>query len=70
MPAHGYVKRTYNGPHSWENNEAAPFSDVPDMSRGELRLAAEVALAELCAIAVPTWARERAVNALATIARG
>jgi hypothetical protein len=62
------VRRTYTGPRPWEQPTAAPFSEVADCTRGELRLAAEVALAELHAIHVPTFAHERAVATLKAVA--
>jgi hypothetical protein len=41
----------------------------PDISRGEQRLAAEVALAELRGCITPTYAHERAVHILNVLAR-
>jgi hypothetical protein len=41
----------------------------PDISRGEQRLAAEVALAELRGCITPTYAHERAVQILNVLAR-
>jgi hypothetical protein len=41
----------------------------PDISRGEQRLAAEVALAELRGCITPTYAHERAVAILNVLAR-
>ena len=70
MPAAGYIKRTFTGPRPWENPDAAPFSEFPDCSRGEMRLAAEVALAELVGRHVSTCAHERAVGILQVMARG
>jgi hypothetical protein len=43
---------------------------TPDLSRGEQRLAAEVALAEMHAQLIPTWVHERAVEMLAVMAKG
>lgn len=68
MPAAGWIKRTFTGPRPWENTDAEPFSDVADCTRGELRLAAEVALAELSGGQVPTFAHERAVATLEAVA--
>jgi len=56
------------GPRPWEITDAVPFSDVADVSRGELRLAAEVAVSELRAELVPTWVHERAFDTLNRIA--
>jgi hypothetical protein len=64
MPAAGWTKRTYTGPRPWEIIEAQPFGEVADRSRGQLRLAAEVAVAELRGQAVPTWVHERAFETL------
>jgi hypothetical protein len=47
MPAAGYTKHTFTGRPPWENPEAVPFNDVPDLSRGEIRFAAEVLRAAL-----------------------
>ena len=69
MPAAGCTKRTYTGPRSWEIPDAAPFSEIIDCRRGELRLAAEVAIAELTANHVPTFAHERAFEILKQVAR-
>lgn len=69
MPATGYIKRTYTGPRPWEITDAAPFSEIADCSRGELRLTAEVALAELRGCITPTFAHERAVAVLSVLAR-
>jgi hypothetical protein len=63
------VRRTYTGPRKWENPEVAPFSEVADCSRGDIRLAAEVALAELRGMHVPSFANERALETLRTLAR-
>ena len=43
---------------------------TPDLTRGEQRLAAEVALAELRGCHVSTCAHERAVDILQVMARG
>jgi hypothetical protein len=43
---------------------------TPDLNRGEERLAAEVALAELRYEAIPGFALERAVRTLTVMARG
>lgn len=43
---------------------------TPDLSRGEQRLAAEVAVAELTGHDVPSFAHERAFEALVVMAKG
>jgi hypothetical protein len=43
---------------------------TPDLNRGEMRLAAEVALAEMAADAVPAAALQRAVETLTVLAKG
>lgn len=45
-----------------------PEPDAPQPCRGELRLAAEVAVAELRGQLVPTWVHERAFETLNTVA--
>jgi hypothetical protein len=69
-PSPGWCKRTFTGPRPWENPNAAPFSEIPDCSRGEMRLAAEVALAELRGNAIPGAAFQRAVGILTVMALG
>lgn len=68
MPAAGYFKRTYTGPRPWENPECAAFSDVPDVSRGEIRFAAEVMLAKVNHQTITADAHDRAVNILRIMA--
>lgn len=68
MPAAGYHKRTYTGPRPWEITDASPFSEIADIRRGQLRLAAEVALAELRGDALPGQAVMRAVEILEIMA--
>lgn len=46
------------------------LEQTPDVNRGQQRFAAEVALAELAGRAVPSFAHERAVEALTIIAKG
>jgi hypothetical protein len=43
---------------------------TPDLSRGETRLAAEVAIAELTCRDVPSFVHERAFETLTVMARG
>lgn len=43
---------------------------TPDLSRGDQRFAAEVALAELHGADVPSFAHDRAVGLLGVMARG
>jgi hypothetical protein len=70
MPAAGFRKHTYTGPRPWETTDAVPFRDVAQCSRGEQRLAAEIALAELRGCITPTFAHERAVQILSVLALG
>ena len=44
------------------------LEQTPDLHRGELRLAAEVAVAELRGQLVPTWVHERAFDTLNVVA--
>lgn len=67
-PAVGYSKRTFTGPRLWETVEATPFNEVPDCSRGEIRLTAEVALAYFNGQLLPTFALDRAVQILKVLA--
>lgn len=46
------------------------LEQTPDLSRGEIRLAAEVAVEELCGRDVPSFAHERAFSALRVLAKG
>lgn len=43
---------------------------IPELSRGDMRLAVEVAIAELRAQHVPTFAHERAFETLLAMAKG
>lgn len=70
MPKAGWIKRTFTGPRPWENTDASPFSEIPDIKRGEVRLAAEVAIAQLKGELVPTFASVRADTILMELARG
>jgi hypothetical protein len=63
------MRRTFTGPRPWETIEETPYSELPEISRGELRLAAEVARAQLRGEHVPTFAHERAVTILEVMAR-
>lgn len=66
MPAAGFRKYTFTGPRPWENTDATPFSEIGGCSRGDLRLAAEVALARDL---VPAEVVERALAVLNAVAR-
>ena len=59
-----WSRAVFCGPRPWEATEAAPFNDVPDVSRGEIRLSAEVALAYFNGQMIPAFAHERAVGIL------
>jgi hypothetical protein len=46
------------------------LEQTPDLNRGALRLAGEVAVAELSGDAVPSFAHERAFETLLVMAKG
>lgn len=54
----------------WESTGIAPFEDVEDVSRGELRLAAEVVVSVLSgAMTLPKAVIERGMDTLRRVAR-
>jgi hypothetical protein len=65
-----YNRDLHRASHQFRREHYYPELElVPDLTRGEQRLAAEVASAELRGEHVPTFAHERAVTILEVMAR-
>lgn len=64
-----FRRKTYTGRRPWENTDAQPCEIVSDVTRGDIRLAAEVTLTKANGHHVPSFAQARAERTMAVLAR-
>jgi hypothetical protein len=70
MPAPGFhrVANAFHRP--WEDRSPVPYSDLPGLSRGEIRLAGEVGIAQLSGHHVPHEIKCRTILIYEQMTRG